>query len=130
MRKYLVILLTGMICCIGITNLAAQKSTKPAMKNVLVDTALVTAVVVTLEPGQKTDEHTHPAHYFYALTDCKLHVKYSDGETQDWDVKSGDSGYQDAERPHVTQNNGKSTAKFLLVELKEHPYMYPNKKMK
>jgi len=34
----------------------------------------------------------------------------------------------DPERPHVTENVGGKQVKFLLVELKEHPYMAPMKK--
>ncbi len=92
------------------------------MKNVLVDTTLLRAMIVTLEPGQKTDVHSHPANFLYALTDGKLIVHYTDSKDETYDLKAGDSGYGDPERPHQTENTGKKTVKFLLVELKEHPY--------
>ena len=94
----------------------------PEMNNVLTDTTLLRATIATLEPGKKSEFHTHPASYFYALTDCKLKVYYSDGQSEILEVKAGDSGYGDPEKPHQTENVGGKTAKFLLIELKEHPY--------
>jgi quercetin dioxygenase-like cupin family protein len=98
------------------------KNTNPKMNNVLVDTTLLRAMVVTVEPGEKSDVHTHTAHFFYALTDGKLLVNYTDGKVETYDLKAGDSGFSDPERPHTAENVGKQTLKFLLVELKEHPY--------
>ena len=94
----------------------------PKMTKVLTDTTLVRAYVATLAPGEKSTSHTHPASFFYALTPGKLKVMYSDGKTEDWELKEGDSGFAEPERPHVTENTGNAPIKFLLVELKEHPY--------
>ncbi len=96
--------------------------TDPKMIKVLVDTTLIRAVEVTLAPGEKSNEHTHPAHFFYMLTDGKLKVHFTDGETEEFVLKAGESGFFDPEDPHVTENAGDKTLKFLLVELKEHPY--------
>jgi quercetin dioxygenase-like cupin family protein len=98
------------------------KRVNPKMVQTLNDTTLIHAYVSTLAPGEKSALHTHPAAFFYALTDCKLKVYYSDGKTEEWDLKAGDSGYSGPERQHITENTGAATAKFLLVELKEHPY--------
>ncbi len=92
------------------------------MNAVLADTTFLRATVVTLQPGEKTDMHTHPAHFFYALTEGKLLVHFKDGSTQTYDMKPGMAVAAGPERPHVTENNGTTTVKFLLVELKEHPY--------
>ncbi|RTY95859.1 cupin domain-containing protein [Flavobacterium sp. GT3R68] len=92
------------------------------------DDKLIHAVEVTLEPGQKTDMHTHPANFFYAITDGKLMVHYKNGKDQLYDLKAGESGVSEAEGPHVTENIGSSTIKFLIVELKEHPYKAGNMK--
>ena len=94
----------------------------PAMNQVLTDTTLLRATIATLEPGIKSGMHTHPASFFYALTDCKLKVFYSDGQTEVYEMKAGDYGYGAPEKPHQTENAGDKTAKFLLIELKEHPY--------
>jgi quercetin dioxygenase-like cupin family protein len=98
------------------------KSISSKMNNVLVDTTLLRAMIVTIEPGQKTAVHNHPANFVYALTDCKLIVHYTDGKDETYELKAGDSAYGDPERPHETENAGKQTIKFLIVELKEHPY--------
>ena len=88
----------------------------------LADTALVTASEVTIMPAEKGSVHTHPAHFFYALTECHLIVHYTDGTEERYDLQPGDCGYSDPERPHWTENVGKEPAKFLIVELNEHPY--------
>ena len=103
------------------------KNTNPKMNNILVDTTLLRATVVTMEPGQKSDTHSHPAHFFYALTDGKLTVHYTDGKNETFDLKAGESGFSIPERPHVTENAGTKQVKFLIVELKEHPYKAPKK---
>lgn len=105
-------------------NMHAQdfKKVNPDLNKVLVDTTFVLSLETTLAPGQKTDVHTHSAHFFYALTDCKLVVNYADGKKENYDLKAGEYGYSDPERPHYTENTGDKTAKFLIVELKEHPY--------
>src|SRR5262245_13996188 len=109
---------------ITMSGTSAQSWTKvdPKITSLLVDTSNVHAYNATLSPGQKSVSHTHPAHFFYALTDCKLKVTYSDGEVEMWDVKAGEGGYANPERPHVTENTGTAVCRFLLVELKEHPY--------
>lgn len=119
-----IIVAGALICVVCTMDLAAQdwKKTNPKMNKVLVDTTLVRAIEVTLLPKEKSDTHSHPANFFYALTDGKILVHYSDGATETYDLKAGDAGYSDPERPHVTENVGSGTVKFLLVELKEHPY--------
>ena len=88
----------------------------------LADTSYVRAMEVTINHGDKGSVHTHPAHFFYALTDGKLIVHYADGKDEEYDIKAGDSGFSYPERPHWTENPGDKPVKFLLVELKEHPY--------
>ncbi len=118
------VLFVGTFVLIGFGVRAQEsKSSKIAMTKVLADTTLVRAVEVTLRPGQKTETHSHPAYFFRMITDGKLLVLYTDGSKENFDLKAGDSGFSGPERPHVTENVGKKTLKFLVVELKEHPYM-------
>jgi uncharacterized RmlC-like cupin family protein len=95
----------------------------PEMNIILADTTLLRATIATIEPGAKSQLHTHPASFVYALTDCSLKVYYADGETETVEIKAGDYAYGSPEKPHQTENTGKKTAKFLLIELKEHPYV-------
>src|SRR6185295_17396453 len=94
----------------------------PKINHVLADTTFLRATEVTLAPGEKSDMHTHPAHFYYALTAGKMLVHYEDGKEETYDLKPGESGVGAPERPHMTTNVGKTTIKFLIVELKEHPY--------
>src|SRR5512133_3779241 len=88
-------------------NVYAQSS----INKVLADTTFLRAVEVTLAPGQKTDMHSHPAHFYYALTDGKLVVHYKDGKDETYDLKPGSAMASGPERPHVSENGGKSTLK-------------------
>lgn len=115
-----------MTACTAFTFAQDWGKTDPQMIKVLADTTLIRAVEVTLEPGAKSGEHTHPAHFFYMLTDGKVAVHFTSGEIEEFDLKAGDSGFFDPEAPHVTKNTGDKTLKFLLVELKEHPYKAPD----
>jgi mannose-6-phosphate isomerase-like protein (cupin superfamily) len=98
------------------------KDMTPKMNNVLAESTLINATEITLKPGEKTNMHTHPYYFFYALTQGKLKVHYQDGKDETFDLKPGESGVSEPERPHITENVGKSVVKFLTVELKEHPY--------
>lgn len=115
------IVITALLCT---SSLFAQDWAKvnPEMNVILSDTTLLRATIAVIEPGAKSEIHTHPASFVYALTDCELKVYYIDGQIETLDIKAGDNAYGDPEKPHQTQNIGKKTAKFLLVELKEHPY--------
>lgn len=94
----------------------------PKMNNILVDNDLLRSTIAVMEPGEISKLHTHPAHFFYALTDGKIKVHYSDGTSETIELKAGEYGYSDPEKPHMTENISDKTIKFLLVELKEHPY--------
>lgn len=125
MKRVLLTILGGALVFFLFTSIAmAQdfKNTNPKMNHILNENKLLRATEVTLEPGEKSDMHTHPAHFFYALTDGKAKVHYQDGKDEIFEMKMGESGVSDPERPHMIENVGSSTVKFLLVELKEHPY--------
>jgi quercetin dioxygenase-like cupin family protein len=130
MKKLSIVLLGIFILILSSFNATAQdwEKVNPKMNQVLADTTFFRVTEVTLEPGQKSAMHSHPVHFYYAITDAKLMVHFEDGENELYDLKSGDSGMSKAERPHITENAGKSTAKFLIVDLKEHPYKAPMKK--
>ena len=130
MKKILSLIATGIFLFVAATTTSAQewKKTDPKMNHILADTTFLRATEAIIEPGEKSKQHTHPAAFFYALTDCKLRVYYNDGKTEDLDLKAGDSGCAGPERPHMTENTGNKQARFLLVELKEHPYKGASKK--
>ena len=102
--------------------------TDPGMIKILGDTTYGTTAEVTFMPGQKTKTHTHSAHFVYALTAGTLTIHYTDGKTEEFSMKAGDSFMAPAEKPHWTENKGKEPIRFVLVEFNEHPYK--DKKMK
>lgn len=124
MKKSILSLTAIVVAFAGITGAGAQNWKDLDAKTVktLAENKLVRSSEVTLMPGEKGSVHTHPAHFFYALTDCHLVVHYTDGKEEKYDMVPGDNGYSDSERPHWTENTGSKPARFLIVELKEHPY--------
>ncbi len=125
MKKNVLIVVGGLfILMLASLQAMAQeaKSMGNKMNTILADAKHLRATEVTLLPGEKTDMHTHPAHFFYALSEGKLIVHYQDGKDETFDLRPGVNGASDPERPHVTENVGTTTVKFLIVELKEHPY--------
>ena len=118
-----IVIFSCAICCAQDWKNADAKTVK-----VLADTNYVRASEVTIMPKEKGEVHTHPAHFFYALTECHLVVHYVDGKEEKYDLSAGENGYSDPERPHRTENVGDKPAKFLLIELKEHPFKVTKKK--
>ncbi|MES2240680.1 MAG: cupin domain-containing protein [Bacteroidota bacterium] len=125
MRKTLLLIVKGisflLLCSL---NVEAQwvKSEKEIIGRDLANSKLIHASEISLKPGEKTILHTHPAHFYYALTDGTIKVHYQDGKDEIFKMKAGESGVSEPERPHTTQNIGPKKLKFLVVELKEHPY--------
>ena len=117
------ILITAIIIAAS-TGIFSQSWTKvnPEMTAIFADTNLVLAYVASIEPGKKSEMHTHAASFLFTLTDCKLKVYYEDGQIETYDIKAGEGMYAAPEKPYRTENIGDKTAKYLLVELKEHPF--------
>ncbi len=123
-KTILAILVVALFLGALVSIVSAQDWMKLDPKNLtlLIDTTVIRAYEVTLAPGEKSSIHTHPAEFFYALTDGSIKVHYSDGDSVLYDLKAGDAGFSNPERPHWTQNIGDKTAKWIELELKEHPY--------
>jgi quercetin dioxygenase-like cupin family protein len=85
---------------------------------VLVDNAYVRVVENTLKPGEKDPMHTHPAGWFYVTQPGTMKVVHQDGRVEKWEAKAGKQGWSDAEGPHTSENVGKTTMGFVLVEVK------------
>ena len=85
---------------------------------VLVDNAHVRVVENTLSPGEKDALHTHPAGWFYVTKPGTMRVVHEDGKTEMWEAKAGAKGWMEAEGPHTSENVGKTTMGFVLVEVK------------
>jgi len=98
----------------------AQDAVTVAPKNfkVLVDNEHVRVVQDTLKPGEKEAQHTHPAGWYYVTQPGKMKVTYADGKVSTWDAKLGEQAWMDAEAAHTSENIGKTTIQYVLVEVK------------
>jgi quercetin dioxygenase-like cupin family protein len=90
----------------------------PAHYRILVENADVRVVENTLAPGEKDAMHTHPSGWYYVTTPGTMKVVFADGKTQTWEAKAGEAGWLNAEGPHTSENVGKTTMGFVLVEVK------------
>lgn len=91
-------------------------STNPKHCKLLSDTAGVKMMLITLQPGEKLLEHTHPINMGYVIKGGLYKWTYTNGKTESADMKDGDSFYGGAETPHYSWNAGKTTLQFVLVE--------------
>lgn len=125
MKKNIYITIAGIIgFLLFSTVLSAQEFSRsnPKINKILADTTFLIATEVTLQPGEKTDMHTHPAYFVYALSEGKMVVHYKDGRNETMELKPGMAMVSPPEPPHITENTGKTPVKFLIVELKDYPY--------
>ena len=125
MKKFQFVLATAVFFLfMSVPGVSAQEFMKTDAKivKVLADTTYMTAMEVTFPPGYTTSMHTHAAQFIYALTEGTLSVAYANGTTAEFKLKAGDSMGTPPDGPHMTTNVGKKPVKFILVEMKEHPY--------
>jgi oxalate decarboxylase/phosphoglucose isomerase-like protein (cupin superfamily) len=85
---------------------------------ILVDNAHVRVVENILKPGEKDAMHTHPAGWYYVTKPGTMKVVHADGKTEMWEAKAGEQGWMEAEGPHTSDNVGKTTMGYVLVEVK------------
>ncbi|HZV59400.1 MAG TPA: hypothetical protein VFF42_03615 [Candidatus Eremiobacteraceae bacterium] len=71
-----------------------------------------------LAPGEKDPVHTHPSGWYYATKPGTMKIVHADGKTEIWEAKEGEAGWLKAEGPHTSENIGKTTMGFILVEVK------------
>ncbi len=90
--------------------------TNPKYCKVLSDTGGVKMILVTLPPGAKVGTHTHPLNLGYVLKGGLYKWTYTNGKTESYDMKPGESFHGGAETAHFSWNAGKTTIQFILVE--------------
>ena len=90
----------------------------PASNKVRLENADVRVIESAIKPGEREGMHTHPAGWYYVTEGGTLRVEFADGKKETWAPKTGESGWLDAEGPHVSENTGKTTLRWTLVEVK------------
>jgi len=68
-------------------------------------------------PGEKTNQHSHPAFVLYALGPFKRRITLPDGKVMLREFKSGDVLWSDAQT-HIGENVGATQTHVILVEMK------------
>lgn len=68
-------------------------------------------------PGQKTNEHRHPAFVLYALGPFKRTITLPDGKVLTREFKAGEVLYSDAQT-HIGANVGDTPTHVIIVEFK------------
>ena len=85
---------------------------------VLLENDRVRVMEVVLDAGETAPMHNHPNdHVVFVVDDAKLKLLFPDGNSGEFDLKSGQALMLDA-GPHETTNVGSTKARNLVVELK------------
>ena len=106
---------------------AAAASAQDAVKvapdhyKILKENKYVRVIENTLAPGEKDGMHTHPSGWYYVTKPGSMKVVHADGKSEIWEAKEGEAGWLNAEGPHTSENVGKTTMGFILVEVKNAP---------
>jgi len=77
----------------------------PHVYKVLFENERSRVLEVTLEPGARTEMHSHPAYFVYFLAGGKAKFTTPSGETQEIEWPADTSMWREAEE-HATENLG------------------------
>ena len=84
---------------------------------VLLDNEQVRVLAYTDRPGERTQQHRHPAFVVYALAPFKRRLTLADGRVLTREFKAGDVLYSNGE-VHIGENVGTTPTQVIMVELK------------
>lgn len=68
-------------------------------------------------PGQKTNEHRHPAFVLYAVSPFKRKITLPDGKVLMREFKAGDIMWSD-DQTHIGENIGDTPTHVIMIEMK------------
>jgi quercetin dioxygenase-like cupin family protein len=97
----------------------AEDATKvaPHAYKVLFENERLRFLEVTMQPGERTELHSHPGYFAHMLSGGKVKFTTPSGETQELELPAGTSMWRDAEE-HATENVGDTTVRGFFVEPK------------
>lgn len=93
-------------------------ATDPDKYKLLLENAQVRVLEYRDLPGERTQEHRHPAFVVIALEPFKRQLRLPDGRTMVREFKAGEVMYSDAQT-HVGENVGGTPTHVIMVELKK-----------
>ena len=108
----------------------AQDVTKVASEHnkVIQENQYVRVIENTLAPGEKDAMHTHPAGWYYVKQPGTMNVVHANGKVEVWEARAGEGGWLATMDPHTSENTGKTTLVYVLVEVKSVPPKAANSK--
>jgi quercetin dioxygenase-like cupin family protein len=89
----------------------------PHVYKVLFENERVRVLEVTMQPGDRSEMHTHPDYFVYFLSDGKGRFTTPSGETAEIEWPAGGSMWREAEE-HSTENVGGTVIRALFFEPK------------
>jgi quercetin dioxygenase-like cupin family protein len=72
---------------------------------------------VTMEPGARSEMHSHPDYFAYLLSEGKVRFTDSTGETAELELPAGVGMWREAEE-HATENIGSTVVRAIFCEPK------------
>lgn len=116
-RRFLLPLLA--LCCVQ----AQAQSQDPTQTDgdkysVVLDNARVRVLRYRDQPGERTQQHQHPAFVVVALAPFKRKLALADGRVMAREFQAGDAMYSNGET-HIGENVGNTPTQVLMVELKD-----------
>jgi hypothetical protein len=85
--------------------------------SVVLDNARVRVLRYQDQPGERTQQHQHPAFVVVALAPFKRKIALGDGRVMAREFKAGDAMFSEGET-HIGENVGSTPTQVLMVELK------------
>lgn len=89
----------------------------PHAYKVLFENEQARVLEVSMEPGTRTEMHSHPDYYVYFLADGKAKFTAPSGETDEIEWPAGVGMWRAAEE-HATENTGATAIRALFFEPK------------
>jgi quercetin dioxygenase-like cupin family protein len=97
----------------------AEDATKvaPHVYKVVFENDQIRVLEVTMDPGARSEMHSHPDYYAYLLSEGKVRFTTETGESDELELPAGVGMWREAEA-HATENIGGTTVRALFVEPK------------
>lgn len=111
------------LCCLSLGAAFAQDVIKvaPEHNKVIKENAYVRVIENTLAPGEKDAMHTHAAGWYYVKQPGTMKIVHANGKVDIWEAQPGEGGWLSTLDPHTSENTGKTTLVYVLVEVKSVP---------
>ena len=84
---------------------------------ILLENDRVRVLAYSDQPGEKTQQHLHPAFVVYAMAPFKRRLTLADGRVLTREFKAGDVIYSNGES-HIGENIGTTPTQVIMVEIK------------